>query len=65
MNKIYSTPEVKVKSCLAGSFFAISAWDEPADPNEGALSKWGDLWEEDNSNSVETTDAEKRHIYRY
>lgn len=63
MKKAYITPEMKSKNLSADNFLALSIWDgEDANPGEGSLSKWGDLWEEDDLSS---DDEEKRHIYRY
>lgn len=63
MKKAYIIPEMKSKNLSADNFLALSIWDgEDANPGEGSLSKWGDLWEEDDLSS---DDEEKRHIYRY
>lgn len=63
MKKAYITPEMKAKNLSADNFLALSIWDgEDANPGEGSLSKWGDLWEEDDLSS---DDEEKRHIYRF
>lgn len=62
MKKAYITPEMKAKNLSAGNFLALSIWqDEDADPAGGALSKWGDLWDDD----LDDDEKEKRHIYRY
>lgn len=54
---------MKSKNLSADNFLALSIWDgEDANPGEGSLSKWGDLWEDDDLSS---DDEEKRHIYRF
>lgn len=63
MKRTYITPEMKAKSLSTDSFFALSIWDgEDATPGGGSLSKWGDLWEDED---LSTDEEEKRHIYRY
>ena len=47
MNKTYITPEVNIRSCVADALFAVSVLEESATTEAEVLSRWNNLWEEE------------------